>query len=128
LHPLIFALLPVTWIILDVQGVGLGVGVRRRRAPVDTPKKLTPIWDLYMVPFVRGMPLKRQLKMDKEYARVFIAVSAHLHQLLLRTPGLTSLCWSFVGWRDSVPRIPSVRTPAELPGDEEASYTDVTSP
>jgi hypothetical protein len=120
-------LLPVSWIILDVQGKRLMVGVRRRRAPVDTPKKFIPIWDLVMEPLVRGMPLKQRLKLDKEYAKVFMVVSMHLHQLLLKTPGLTSLCWSFVGWRDNVPRIPSVRTPAELPWDE-ATKIDMNSP
>jgi hypothetical protein len=75
------------------------VGLWRRRAPVDTPKKYQPLWDLIIEPFVEGMPVKQMLGLDKEYARELRIVSGHLHQLLLGTPGLTSLAWFFVGWR-----------------------------
>lgn len=127
LHPLILGFLPVTWIILEVQGKGIMVGLRRRRAPVNTPKKYKPIWDLVVEPFVPGMPLKQRLGLDKDYAREFMILSGHLHQLLLRTPGLTSLCWSFVGWGHKDHRIQAVRSPAELPWDV-PSMTELNDP
>lgn len=117
LHPLILAFLPVTWITLDVQGKGIMIGLRRRRAPVDTPKKYLPIWDLIIEPVASGMSVKPMLGGEKEWMNELRIVSGHLHQLLLRTPGVTSLCWSFVGWRQKDQRISPVRTPAELPWD-----------
>ena len=127
LFPPILAFLPVTWITLEVEGKGIMVALRRRRAPVDTPKKYQPLWDLIIEPFVEGMPVKQMLGLDKEYAGELRIVSGHVHQLLLRTPGLTSLGWFFVGWRHKDHRIPAVRSPAELPWDV-PSMTELNDP
>jgi hypothetical protein len=112
-------LLNMARLIVSVQGRRVTVAVGRYRHPVATPEHQRG-WHLMIDPFV---PIGRSFKMEKEYAGELLVVSEHLHALLMMTPGVRGLRWFFKGWG---PRIPSVRTPADLPWDMEALEIEET--
>ena len=121
-YPLVQALLlmrKLSVLTFTVRGKGIVVALHRAKGPSEVPVQKRE-WRLLIDPFDASIPLKRMLALEKKYEKELRIVSTDLHGLLVSIPEVKSLRWYFMGWD---PKVPAVRSPAELPWDAPSQGT-----